>query len=605
MRIEKPGMGDSKKTRACDKIDFVEETQAFENALLALKNNPNIDQNNIYIWGHSMGGIIAPILGAKHDWIKGIAVYGTLPTIWGEYLEDMFTIQQKGMGDSPLTIETELRQLRTLIYEIYVLKLDPVEVAKKHKDKVEVLKKHLGWDPIKNTLSTRSVKYNQQLDAQNTIKNWTKTKASVLAMYGEADVQALNENGTKTIIEAINGMYPGHGTYAFVPKTDHSFGKVGTIEDGYKTLQDPNYWDILTKNYNPEIANITTAWMLELMNPSPKYAWKKLATEEYRGKQDDVFFVNENYGWYCHGEGKLYHTKDAGKTWNLQWNKPGTYFRCLGFTDTLHGFVGNVGMDYFPGVSDSTCMYETFDGGQNWKPVTAITGPYPKGLCAIDIYQQLYNNAGNDGYRPIIRAAGRVGSPAFLMTSYDNGVSWKSENMSAYTKMIFDIKFITTDIGFICGASDEDVEKSNAVILKTIDGGKTWKKVYQSSRPFEMTWKCSFPTNTTGFVTIQNYNTDPKNTERFVAKTIDGGETWFEVKLVDDHAARQFGVAFVDENTGWVGTTIGAFQTTNGGLSWTPSAHGMYTNKYRIVPTNSGRKVIAIGKDLFELEIAR
>ena len=48
--------------------------------------------------------------------------------------------------------------------------------------------------------------------------------------------------------------------------------------------------------------------------------------------------------------------------------------------------------------------------------------------------------------------------------------------------------------GFVCAASDEDIEKSNALILKTNDGGKTWKKVYQSNRPFEGTWKASFPT---------------------------------------------------------------------------------------------------------------
>jgi photosystem II stability/assembly factor-like uncharacterized protein/alpha-beta hydrolase superfamily lysophospholipase len=594
MRIEKPGMGDSKNTKACDKIDFEEETQAFESALLALRNDPAIDQENIFIWGHSMGGIIAPKLGAKYNWIKGIAVYGTLPTIWGEYLEDMFTIQQAGMGDSPISIEKNLRELRTLIYEIYVLKKDPKKVAKKYPKYDYVLKE---------ILATRSIGYNQQLDDQNTIQNWLNTKANVLAMYGEADIQALNENGTKQIVNAINSNSPRKAIYQFVPKTDHSFAKVGTIEDGYKTISDPNYWTILTENYNPEIGTITTAWMLEVIHPAPTYTWTKQNTEPYAGKQDDVFFLNEQQGWYCHGQGKLYNTRNGGDTWNLLWEKPGTYFRCLAFIDSLHGFVGNVGMDYFPGVTDSTCMYETYDGGKSWKPVTKITGPYPKGLCAIDVYQQLFNNAGKDGYRPIIRAAGRVGSPAFLMTSFDNGKTWKSEDMSAHTKMIFDVKFLTSDVGFICGASSEEIENAHALILKTNDGGKTWKIVYESSRPFELTWKCSFPTEKTGYVTIQNYDTDSKNTERFVAKTIDGGDTWFEIKLTDDHAVREFGIGFIDENTGWVGTTIGGFQTTNGGLSWTRSEHGLYTNKYRILSTQEGKKVIGIGKDLYQLEV--
>jgi photosystem II stability/assembly factor-like uncharacterized protein len=64
----------------------------------------------------------------------------------------------------------------------------------------------------------------------------------------------------------------------------------------------------------------------------------------------------------------------------------------------------------------------------------------------------------------------------------------------------------------------------------------------------------------------------------------DGGLTWREVKLVDLHAVWQFGVAFADEYSGWVGTTNGGYQTEDGGTTWTHvDGLGRCVNKIRIV----------------------
>ena len=199
------------------------------------------------------------------------------------------------------------------------------------------------------------------------------------------------------------------------------------------------------------------------------YHWQKLTTEPYRGKQDDIFFVTPDTGWYGNGAGKIFKTTDGGQTWTQKLEQKGTYFRCLGFLDARHGFAGNIGTDYFPGVTDTTPLYETKDGGDTWNPVTNILGVVPKGLCAIDIFHKPFINAGVLDYKTTIYAAGRVGGPACLLKSTDDGATWSSQDMSNVCSMILDVKFLEPKVGFLCAATSADVEKSHALILMTED----------------------------------------------------------------------------------------------------------------------------------------
>jgi len=167
---------------------------------------------------------------------------------------------------------------------------------------------------------------------------------------------------------------------------------------------------------------------------TPPY-WQQLKTVEYKGKQDDIYFLNENIGWYCNGSGKIYKTKNGGTDWKLIFEKKGTFFRCIAFIDSSTGFAGNIGTDYFPNVEDTVPLYKTIDGGVTWKAI-AYKGPTVKGLCAIDIYREPIINSGKLDYKAHIFCGGRVGSPAFTMISHDNGNNFVSEDMGKYCKYI-------------------------------------------------------------------------------------------------------------------------------------------------------------------------
>ncbi len=349
---------------------------------------------------------------------------------------------------------------------------------------------------------------------------------------------------------------------------------------------------------------LSTVVTLRAQSPPPTAdaGWRKLDTVPFKGKQDDIFFASEKVGWYGNGEGKLYRTVDGGEHWAKQWDQPGTFIRALGFIDEQTGILGNVGTDYFPGVTDQTPLYRTTDGGTTWTPAK-INGPLPKGICAIDVCRRPFVDHGVLGYHTTVRAGGRVGGPAFLLRSDDSGATWNSEDLSALTAMILDVKFLSDEVGFLAGASSADVEKSHAVVLRTGDGGKTWQKVYESNRPWEITWKLAFPSDEVGYVTVQNYDPAETNAARFVAKTTDGGLHWSEVPVALDHTLQEFGVAFLDPQHGWLGASPHGYETADGGKTWQAVDFGRAVNKIRIVPGAAGKRLFAVGSSVYALDV--
>lgn len=334
--------------------------------------------------------------------------------------------------------------------------------------------------------------------------------------------------------------------------------------------------------------------------------WKAIGGTEYPGKQDDVVFVSPKIGFYGNGSGAVLRTDDGGDTWRELWKQPGTYVRALGFLDERRGFLGNLGPDYFPGVTDDAMLYRTDDGGEHWTKVALPDTEGARGVCAIDVLSVDFINAGVRDHKEIVHVGGRVGGPASLFRSDDGGDTWKRLALPPEAAMVLDVKFVDVNTGFVFAGSDPNVEVSNAVILKTTDSGRSWRVVYRSTRPFELTWKASFPTRDVGYATLQSYNPEPALAQRYVLKTTDGGDSWQELPLVVDPKAQTFGVGFVDERHGWIGGVPHGFETRDGGATWTAAPEiGVATNKIRVVPDGDARAVFGIGKDLRRLRLHR
>lgn len=99
---------------------------------------------------------------------------------------------------------------------------------------------------------------------------------------------------------------------------------------------------------------------------------------------------------------------------------------------------------------------------------------------------------------------------------------------------------------------------------------------------------------------MQSY--DPARTTQVIVKTVDGGKSWTELPMVENAAARQFGIGFVDALHGWVGTMAGGYYTADGGKNFTPVPIARAANKFRVVPGPGGNRVYAIGTQVQRID---
>ena len=351
-------------------------------------------------------------------------------------------------------------------------------------------------------------------------------------------------------------------------------------------------------------ANAIAILFLLAFGASPAVAvepWQQLPTIPYslNIKQDAISFIDARNGWYGNGTGRIYRTRDGGDHWEETWLKPGTYVRALEFIDSKTGFFGNVGPGYFPDVTDPEPLYVTHDGGNTWSPVALSNGTRIKGICAIDVLRV-------GGKVAAIRAGGRVGGPAAMMESFDEGKTWSSRDMSDVTGMILDIHFVDELTGFIAGATSSEEPKARARILKTSDGGKTWRAVFESARAVDNNWKLAFPSAKVGYATIMSYDAPEGDARGYVAKTEDGGESWQPQVVTKDGDWIPYGINFISETHGWVGGSTGGYETTDGGKTWQKAGIGLYVNKIRFLPKpDGGITAYAIGKEVFRAQLRK
>lgn len=257
--VEKPGLGDSDCKVGCTEINFNQELEGFSQAYKELFKNPKIDTENVFLYGHSMGGVIAPIL-AQEIRPKGIMVFGTVGKSWFEYMKDVVTEQQMLFGMTKEQVTENSKQSFLFLEDLMINKRSNSKMLNNSKYKEYLQNQGVNKSLENGYYLGRHYTFWQTLGDVDIPKEWSKVSTNVYVMHGEYDVQAINAKYAKMIELNVNSN-KGKASFSIIPQTDHVFLKFTSMKENIKALTNGTYGTLLKNNYNPEVAGYSIKWM--------------------------------------------------------------------------------------------------------------------------------------------------------------------------------------------------------------------------------------------------------------------------------------------------------------------------------------------------------
>lgn len=231
LRVDKPGAGDSQGGPARD-VDFDTELDGYREGLAFLKTRADVDPENVFILGHSMGGVMAPLI-AKDEHVRGIVVYGTIARTWPEYMLENSRRQMELAEREPAMIDDRLKQLSALLTYLYLEKTPPAKIAREHPELRSLLAESITEDKY---FVDRSVTFFSQLTDKNLGSAWSGFEGDVLALWGAADFVSA-EDDHALIARIVNGRRPGNATFQVIDETDHGFASAESKVDAYERMR--------------------------------------------------------------------------------------------------------------------------------------------------------------------------------------------------------------------------------------------------------------------------------------------------------------------------------------------------------------------------------
>jgi len=291
MRVERPGCGDS-EGGPCRDVDFNTELDGYREALRALKKFDFVDADNVFLFGHSMGGTMAPIMAVELP-VRGIAVYGTASETWFEQILGQRRRIASLDGTNAAEVDRKILREARFWYPLLVEKKTPHEILEKHPE----LRKGFGtaswagWVPMVTEdkyVAGRHYKFLHQASDTNMGDVWTKVAATrlsvegkipspeapggalhprVLAIWGTSDWHVARE-ANAWIAEVVNRVQPGNGTFVALDSIDHFFLRTATPEESFRYFKPVK--GMPPTKYNRAIIETLCAWLDETVAKTTK-----------------------------------------------------------------------------------------------------------------------------------------------------------------------------------------------------------------------------------------------------------------------------------------------------------------------------------------------
>lgn len=254
--IEKSGLGDSYNCIPCSEADLVTDIQVFDEGYKYMERLPFVDKSNLFIWGHSMGGVIAPEIAKVHK-PKGVIVYATVFRPWSEFLLEMHRVQAPLDGKTYEQTETFVRGMQKIYYEFFRLKKSPSELYLNPEYK-GLVASELEYKDGKNDMWGRHWRFWQQIDSIDLAASWSAVPCPILSLFGGADYIACSLFEHQLIERTVNAAHPGNCTHITIPDIDHLLVQQTDWKAAHKNFADKAYREA---HFHYGFADTTVKWM--------------------------------------------------------------------------------------------------------------------------------------------------------------------------------------------------------------------------------------------------------------------------------------------------------------------------------------------------------
>lgn len=253
LRVDKPGLGDSQGP-PCESIDFATELEGYRAALRALKQTEGVDPDRIYLFGHSMGGVMAPLLAGEIP-VRGSIVFGTAVRTWLEYQLENMRRQLRLAGASEVAINDALLREARQAAVVLIEKQTLAQVWSRYPDLAPASP---GVSP--DHIFTRHVSFFHQLQDINLARAWHDSTGHVLAVYGEYD-WVTSQDDHDLIAQIVNARSPGTARSVVLPKMDHAFTVHPSLQASYRAMGRGD-WDA-------SLPGLVLGWIAEIEGRTP------------------------------------------------------------------------------------------------------------------------------------------------------------------------------------------------------------------------------------------------------------------------------------------------------------------------------------------------
>jgi len=260
--IEKSGVGDSYRCIPCTEADMQTDIESFDAGYNYMEQLSFVNKQQLFIWGHSMGGVIAPEI-AKNRKPAGVIAFATVFRPWNEFLLEMHRVQLPLDGKTYAETETFVREMQKIYSAFFVEKKSPKQLYEVPEYRA-LVESELEYKEGNNHMWGRHWKFWQQIDSLNLADSWSKVQCPVLSIFGGADYIACSELEHFLLTETVNAAHPGNGTHITIPDIDHIMVRNEDWKSSHKNIANAEYRNA---NFHYGIAEETVRWMERVRLP--------------------------------------------------------------------------------------------------------------------------------------------------------------------------------------------------------------------------------------------------------------------------------------------------------------------------------------------------